>query len=404
MASAYQDYSDRDFKLEPEAEEHPLDSEDSTGEKRTSAAVSSPLYYSDSEDDGCCGDSGGFGRAEGLDFPETHRLLASSSVSRGAGGGVSSNTDGQDSASNSFPRMVDSPDTEWTDEKHSSYLDSIEASFVKKMYDKEYCALDLCGQAPKEQENLDPDSAESRLNFPSPFNEFKVWQKGRWRKPPQFDKGQQSAVPTVLGSPWVQHFRKLVSSNKQTVPFSSVNESGSSGAQKGAIMLKHPGNTSTALEKAPNVGQGTCAWHHRLQSNYTTFPSRCGKRELSAVYDKKFNVSATPVTDQNVDDETKVERSQGINILDANHNFEGNARGVRNQKNLKVNVDGGCSSPRDQVVPLLGSFNAEEAGDCNYTSKVQGFSADTNEQFNDSITSLPATLKNRTSFLKHNPL
>lgn len=39
------------------------------------------------------------------------------------------------------------------------------------MYDKEYCALDLCGQAPKELENLDPDSAESRLNFPSPFNE-----------------------------------------------------------------------------------------------------------------------------------------------------------------------------------------------------------------------------------------
>ena len=47
----------------------------------------------------------------------------------------------------------------------------IEASFVKKMYDKEYCALDLCDQAPKELENLDPDSAESRLNFPSPFNE-----------------------------------------------------------------------------------------------------------------------------------------------------------------------------------------------------------------------------------------
>lgn len=35
----------------------------------------------------------------------------------------------------------------------------------------EYCALDFCGHAPKEPENLDPDSAESRLNFPSPFNE-----------------------------------------------------------------------------------------------------------------------------------------------------------------------------------------------------------------------------------------
>ena len=70
-----------------------------------------------------------------------------------------------------FPRILDSPDTEWTNENHNSYLDSIEAYFVKKMYDKEYCALDLCGPAPKEPENIDPDSIESRLNFPSPFNE-----------------------------------------------------------------------------------------------------------------------------------------------------------------------------------------------------------------------------------------
>lgn len=403
MASAYRDCSDRDFKSESAAEEGPLDSEDSTWGKSPSA-VSSPLYYPDSEDDGCSGDSGGFVRTEGLDnVPETHRLLASPSASRGAGVGVSSNTDGQDSASNSFPRMVDSPDTEWTDEKHSSYLDSIEASFVKKMYDKEYCALDLCGQAPKEPENLDPDSAESRLNFPSPFNEFKVWQKGCWQKPTYFDKCQQSAVPTVLGSPWVQHFRKLVSSNKRAVPLSSVNESWSSGAQKGAVMLKHPGNTSTDIEKAPNVGQRTFAWHHRLQSNCTSFPSICGKRELSAVYDKKFIVSATAITDQNIDDEVKVERSRGNNLLDTDHNFEGNGRGEKNSKNsknLKVNVDGGCSSSKDQVVPLLGS----EAGDCNYTSKVQGFSADTDQQFNDAINSSSATIKNRTSFLKHKKL
>jgi len=299
---------------------------------------------------------------------------------------------------------VDSPDTEWTDEKHSSYLDSIEASFVKKMYDNEYCALDLCGQAPKEPENLDPDSAESRLNFPSPFNEFKIWQKGCWQKPPHFDKFQQSTVPTVLGSPWIQHFRKLVSSNKRPVSLSSVHESLGTGAQKGAVMLKHPGNTSTAIEKASNVGQGTCAWHHRLQSNYTGSPSLCGKRDLSSVYDKKFNVSATAITDRNIDDEAKVGRSQGNNLLGADHNFEGSARRERNVKILKVNVVGGCSSSKDQVVPLLGNFNAVEAGDCNYTSKIQGFSADTDQQFNDSINSLPATIKNRTSFLKYEQL
>ena len=77
---------------------------------------------------------------------------------------------------------------------------------------------------------------------------------------------------------------------------SSVNESLGTGAQKGAVMLKHPGNTSTTIEKASNVGQGTCAWHHRLQSNYTGSPSLCGKRDMSSVYDKKFNVSATAIT------------------------------------------------------------------------------------------------------------
>ena len=67
------------------------------------------------------------------------------------------------------------------------------------------------------------------------------------------------------------------------MPFTFVNESGRSGAQKGEVMLKHLDNTSTSLDKSPNVGQTNCAWHHRLQSNYTSFPSRCDKRELSDV-------------------------------------------------------------------------------------------------------------------------
>ena len=94
----------------------------------------------------------------------------------------------------------------------------------------------------------------------------------------------------------MQHFIKLVSSNKRAVTLSSVNESWSSGAQKGAVMLKNLGNTSTSIEESSNVAQRTCAWHHRLQSNYTSFPSLCGKRELSTVYDKKLNVSATATT------------------------------------------------------------------------------------------------------------
>lgn len=53
--------------------------------------------------------------------------------------------------------------------------------------------------------------------------------------------------------------------------------------------------------------------------------------------------------DRNIDDEAKVGRSQGNNLLGADHNFEGNARRERNVKILKVNVVGGCSSSKDQV-------------------------------------------------------
>lgn len=35
----------------------------------------------------------------------------------------------------------------WTDDRHSSYLSSMEEMFVRNLYDKEYCAVDICGEA-----------------------------------------------------------------------------------------------------------------------------------------------------------------------------------------------------------------------------------------------------------------
>mgnify|MGYP006889235147 FL=1 len=40
---------------------------------------------------------------------------------------------------------TDSLATGWTDDKHRSYLTFMEENFVKDMYEREYCAVDVCG-------------------------------------------------------------------------------------------------------------------------------------------------------------------------------------------------------------------------------------------------------------------
>lgn len=66
---------------------------------------------------------------------------------------------------------ADSVDTTWTDEKHSSYLNSIEATFVQKMYDKEYCSLDVCGHSSYSSVNLEQECVESH---PFCFNNLQL--------------------------------------------------------------------------------------------------------------------------------------------------------------------------------------------------------------------------------------
>ncbi|KAH9317190.1 hypothetical protein KI387_018959 [Taxus chinensis] len=336
----------------------------------------------------CYGDSGDLISAEEI----------CSHLGSKAGESTSADLDRHDeseseSVNNSAPELVDSLETEWTDEKHSSYLDSIEASFVKKMYDREYCSLDLCGQTPKEMEALDSDCAESRLNFPSPFNEFKVWQKGCWRTLPDYGKFQRCSFPRGVGSTWIQHFKAPVSSNKKKA-MSTVNESHRNDAVK-RLVLKQPGSRSVEMEKAPNEGMHT--WGQRLCSNYSGSASPCEERKARAARDGKF--ISTEVTDWNFKDEAKTERRQHNAASEADQNPEDHVKRETSPKKqkLKVYIDGGCKSPEDQVVPFLGSANAEEAGDCNYPSKIQGFSANTNQQSDNSINFLP---RENMSFLK----
>lgn len=358
----------------------------------TNSGCSSPLAGKDYEEGECCGDSGDLVRAEEVGFKR--------------GESTSSNSGGQDeSASDSIPELADSLETEWTDEKHSSYLDSIEASFVKKMYDREYCSLDLCGQSPKEMETLDPDSAESRLNFPSPFNEFKVWQKGCWQTLPYADKSQHYSFSSVGGSTWIQHFRAPVSKS-QAIPASTVNECQRSDTIKRVVMLKHMGPTSAVMENPPNASQGIHAWSYRLQRNHSCRPQSTysgsasfkDKRKLATTFDGKFITA----TDWNFKRDAITEKNQWNKSQEADQNLEDHFEREMSPKKQKVND--AYKSPEDQVVPFVRSANAKEAGDCIYPSNIQGFRAYTNQQSNDSIDFLAGKNKSRISFLKHKQL
>ncbi|MCO5569713.1 hypothetical protein L7F22_023429 [Adiantum nelumboides] len=99
----------------------------------------------------------------------------------------------------------DSGETTWTDEKHSSYLDSMEATFVQKMYDKEYCSLDVCGHSSHSSPTLDQDCVESQplcLNMRKPL-ERKIAGLLTFRAP----KRPLSLAPSMMTSPWIQHFK-----------------------------------------------------------------------------------------------------------------------------------------------------------------------------------------------------
>eukprot|EP00250_Pteridium_aquilinum_P021201 c25052_g1_i1 orf=320-1558(-) len=98
----------------------------------------------------------------------------------------------------------ESIDTTWTDDKHSSYLDSIETTFVRKMYDKEYCSMDVCGHSSHSSITLEQDCVESH---PFYLNTRKPHEQAIGLLPFRGLSRPWSSTSTVLASPWIQHFK-----------------------------------------------------------------------------------------------------------------------------------------------------------------------------------------------------
>lgn len=63
----------------------------------------------------------------------------------------------------SGPQMLESLSTEWTDEKHSLYLNFIEAAFVKQLNNQDNHLRDLHVRLYRKQKVLNPNSSHSKF-------------------------------------------------------------------------------------------------------------------------------------------------------------------------------------------------------------------------------------------------
>ncbi|XP_024976932.1 uncharacterized protein LOC112514599 [Cynara cardunculus var. scolymus] len=94
--------------------------------------------------------------------------------------------------------------SEWTNEKHSLYLKSMEASFVDQLYNS------FNMRSSQTQNQCSSDSLSSRRNHANtryPSGQFKVQQHGLWSR---IDFKRENMVlkeaDVSLGNQWIQHF------------------------------------------------------------------------------------------------------------------------------------------------------------------------------------------------------
>ncbi|THG21469.1 hypothetical protein TEA_001087 [Camellia sinensis var. sinensis] len=217
----------------------------------------------------------------------------------------------QQSSSQVESPASESMSTEWTNEKHSLYLKSMEASFVNDLYN----SFDLLGWRSQRQHSSDSKlSGQKHASTRSSSGQFKVLRGGCWgkidfeRHESQLDKADGSGV--LLANPWIRHFRP--SFRHQIVTSSALQE-------KSAI-----GNP------AVHVNGKMALTSTALAANLEQFPAR-----HAHLCDDDSADSNTEVTDQNfIDDDIEEEK--------ANHPC--------NAKRIKASVVAAPSN--DQVVPF----------------------------------------------------
>ncbi|XP_059454040.1 cold-regulated protein 27 isoform X2 [Corylus avellana] len=199
--------------------------------------------------------------------------------------------------------VTESHSTEWTDEKHSLYLKSMETSFVNQLYE----SMDLLGFCRLSDPTF---SRKKHFSTLTPSGQFKVHRNGSWQRI-NFERAADLQVKKedesdgFLANPWIQHFRP--GCTPDVVAFADVRKNAASTSQ-----------ATCYLKQTPASHSHPC--HHN------------------------FVGSDTEVSDQNfVDDEVEGEKeSQMCNA----------------KKTESLVID---ASSNDQVVPLNECSAAEDA-------------------------------------------
>ncbi|XVF64062.1 hypothetical protein PTKIN_Ptkin09bG0136900 [Pterospermum kingtungense] len=130
--------------------------------------------------------------------------------------------------------VTESTAIEWTDEKHSLYLKSMEASFVNQLHD----SMNFLGC--NSQKEKFPGLKSSRQTHRTSTSQFKVLRGGCWKKINferrglQLNKKDDSCC--FVASPWIQHFRS--GSKSLALASSSLQDSASSKGKTNNLIVK----------------------------------------------------------------------------------------------------------------------------------------------------------------------
>ncbi|CAK9317153.1 unnamed protein product [Citrullus colocynthis] len=138
--------------------------------------------------------------------------------------------------------MTDSLPSDWTDEKHHLFLESMEASFVSQMFDTAH-SVGSCPSKENSSRTKLLGQSQSASHVHSHFGQFKVLRRGSWKninfEPTDSRSNLLNDDQALSHNPWIHHFRaarknKNLACKSQTIgsrgrnlsPFTAANNSG----------------------------------------------------------------------------------------------------------------------------------------------------------------------------------
>lgn len=133
--------------------------------------------------------------------------------------------------------------TEWTDEKHSLYLNSMEASFVNQLYD----SSNLLGWPPRKWNPSESQpSSQKDCNTCISSGQFKVLRGGSWQKM-ECVRAENKRHDDLQSDPWIRHFRSSRRGQDPGLPFLQENAASTSKAvkQKGKQAVSCGGDSTS---------------------------------------------------------------------------------------------------------------------------------------------------------------